>query len=85
MFSTDVGRPILVYKFASHGGGRYVVYNSAMLGNPPDHLPNKWYARTYPVSMPLGEAVGEAFETAEEAVRAARAVHARIDGTPSLA
>jgi hypothetical protein len=73
MSPTDRGRSPLAYKFACEDGRRYVVYNAAVLGNPPDHVPDKWYVRPYPVPpAPDGEAGGP-FETVEEAERATRA------------
>jgi hypothetical protein len=76
---TDRGRSPLAYKFACDDGRRYVTYNAAVLGNPPDHAPDKWYLRPYPVApRPDGEPEGP-FETAEDAERTARARHARPD------
>jgi hypothetical protein len=65
-------RPDRVYKIACEDGRRYVVYNASVLGNPPDHVPDKWYARPYPMAPPLGDEVGGPFNTAGEAERAAR-------------
>ncbi len=69
-----------VFTIDCDGAGRYVIYNASEIGNPPDHLPDRWYFRPYP--MPLWQGVGEPFDTAEEAERAARARHARGDDGP---
>jgi hypothetical protein len=60
----------LLYTITCGEGGRYVIYNALEIGNPPDHQPGRWYFRPYP--GPLGMEPGEAFESAEEAERAAR-------------
>ena len=52
------------------GSGRYVIYNASEIGNPGDHLPDKWYAHPYPV--PVGFEPGHAFDSAEEAELAIR-------------
>jgi hypothetical protein len=69
----------MVYKFECQDGRRYIVYNASAIGNPGDHRPDKWYARPYPVPVPLGEDIGEPFDSAEEAEAAARSRHARIE------
>lgn len=61
-----------VYKFACEDGRRYIVYNAAVINNPADHAPDKWYARPYPVPVPLGADGSEPFDSAEEAEAAAR-------------
>lgn len=65
----------LVYKFECECGTRYVVYNAAALWNPQDHVPDKWYVLPYSAPFPTGQGVGEAYDTAEEAERAARSWH----------
>jgi hypothetical protein len=65
----------LVYKFECQDGRRYIVYNASAIGNPGDHVPGKWYARPYPVPVPLGEDLGEPFDSAEEAEADARSRH----------
>ena len=69
-----------VYLIECPGGARCVVYNAARIDNPPDHAPDKWYFFPYPI--PTGSEPGEAFATAEEAERSARARHGRGEGTP---
>ena len=59
-----------VYKIECDDGRRYIVYNASEIGNPPDHLPDKWYVLPYPSR--IGLEAGEPFDTAEEAERAAR-------------
>lgn len=59
----------LVFTVVCNDGKRYVVYNASEIGNPPDHVPNKWYFWPYPV--PLGLATGDPFDTAESAKQAA--------------
>lgn len=49
---------------------RRLVYNAAAIGNPADHIADKWYWRPYPV--PLGCPVGKVHDTAEQAEAAAR-------------
>lgn len=68
MSPTAIEQSRRVYKI-EYAGRRYVVYNASEIGNPPDHMPDKWHILPYPV--PLGMEVGEAFDTAEEAERAA--------------
>jgi hypothetical protein len=75
MSLTGPERVTLAYKVKCNDGSRYVVYNAALIGNPSDHVPNKWYVRPYPVPVPLGAEVGEPFETAEQAEQAARSRH----------
>lgn len=71
-----------VYKIACEDGRRYIVYNAAVIGNPADHVPDKWYARPYPVPLPLGQEAGEPFDSAEAAERAIRARDAGVDDPP---
>jgi hypothetical protein len=85
MSPADTERPEQVYKIECEDGCRYVVYNAAAIGNPPDHVPDKWYVRPYGSALPLGEDVNEPFETAADAERAARALHVRGPGAPRLA
>ncbi len=59
-----------VYKITCGNGSRYVIYNASEIGNPPDHVAEKWYFRPYPV--PLGLEAGDPFDTAEAAESAAR-------------
>ncbi len=66
-----------VRKVWCEDGGRYLVYNAAAIGNPTDHIAEKWYFRAYRVAVPLGDEVGEPFDSAEEAEQAVRARHAR--------
>jgi hypothetical protein len=77
--TTPLERPIDVYKIectGCAGGCRYIVYNASVLGNPGDHQPDKWYFRPYPAPLPVGPDVGEPFDTAADAERAAREHHA---------
>lgn len=85
MAPIDVAESNLVYKIDCGDGHRYIIYNASAIGNPADHVPGKWYIRPYATPPPPGEEVGEPFETAEEAERAARARHAQADGIPNLA
>jgi hypothetical protein len=80
MSRTASNKPDQVVRIECEDGRRFLVYNASVLGNPSDYAPDKWYARPYPVSLPLGEEAGEAFETAEEAERALRTRHARSAG-----
>jgi len=75
MLELDSERVFPVYKIACDDGCRYVVYNASAIGNPADHVPDKWYFRPYPAPFPIGSEVGNPFETAHEAERAARAPH----------
>jgi len=63
--------PCRVYKFDCGDGRRFVIYNASEIGNPDDHVPDKWYFRPYP--MPLGPPACESFDTADAAENAARA------------
>lgn len=72
-----------VYKVECADGCRYIIYNASEIGNPGDHVPDKWYFRPYPI--PLGLETGLSFDTAEMTEEAARAQHIRVHGTPSLA
>lgn len=67
MSESPNGRPCSTYRIEGSGGRSYVVYNAADVGNPADHVPDKWYVRPYPIS--LGLRAGEPFDTAEEAER----------------
>lgn len=69
--------PDRVYKIKSEDGFHYIVYNASVIGNPGDHVPDKWYCRTYSLTPVLGQEIGKPFETAEEAQRAAQAGRAR--------
>jgi hypothetical protein len=75
----QIHRCNLVYKFECQDGRRYIVYNASAIGNPGDHVPDKWYARPYPVPVPLDEDLGEPCDSAEEAEAAAMSRHARIE------
>jgi hypothetical protein len=79
---TPPKRSCRVYKIECEGGRRYVIYNASEIGNPPDHVPDEWYALPYPV--PLGLEAGDPFDTADEAERAARARHAQAKNAPVL-
>jgi hypothetical protein len=81
MSTADSKHPDKVYKIECEDGHRFILYNASVLGNPSDHVPDKWYLRPYPVTFPLGEEVSQPFETAEEAELAARDGHARVDGS----
>jgi hypothetical protein len=81
----ETERPTQVHKIECEDGRRYIVYNAAVIGNPADHVPDKWYVRPYPVPLPLREEVGEPFDSAEEAKLAARARHARVVGASGFA
>jgi hypothetical protein len=85
MAAGDVGKIDHVYKIECEDGCRYIVYNAAAIGNPSDHVPDKWYVRPYASALPPGNEVGESFETAEDAERAARARHVRGAGAPKFA
>ena len=74
------GRSSRVYRIDCEGGRRYLVYNASEVGNPPDHVPDKWYILPYP--LPIGLEAGEPFETAEEAEGAARARSAQVKDDP---
>jgi hypothetical protein len=76
MTSTATGRPGRVYTIACEAGRRYVIYNASEIGNPPDHVPDKWYFQRYPAGLSL--AAGEPFDTAEAAERAALASDERL-------
>jgi hypothetical protein len=67
-----------IYKVECEGGRRYLVYNASVLGNPPDHIPDKWYVREWTAPSQLGAEVSGPFETAEEAERVARAKHVQV-------
>lgn len=80
MTSADSQPAHPVYKIQCADGRRYVVYNASAIGNPADHVPDKWYFRPYPARFPLGTEVGEPFETAQDAEQAARAPEIRSEG-----
>lgn len=65
------------YRIECDGGHRYVIYNTAGVDSPLDHVPNKWYVLPYPI--PLGVWVGESFDSAEDAERSVRARHGAVD------
>jgi hypothetical protein len=79
MSVVDPERSYPVYKIECEDGCRYVVYNASAIGNPTDHMPDKWYFRSYPARFPLGTEVGAPFETAKDAEQAARAPHVRSE------
>src|SRR3954447_16130737 len=60
---------VLAYAIESLAGNRYVIYSPAVLGNPTDHRPDKWYFSFFP--MAPGIAAGEPFDTAADAEEAA--------------
>ena len=60
---------VLAYTIESLVGNRYIIYSPAVLGNPTDHRPDKWYFCLYP--MVPGIAAGEPFDTAADAEEAA--------------
>jgi hypothetical protein len=78
MTPTSRERQSRVYKIEREDGFRFVVYNAAEIGNPPDHAPDKWYFRPYP--MPCWLDAGESFDTSEQAERAARAYPTQGNG-----
>jgi len=80
MSAVDSDQSHPAYKIECEDGCRFVVYNASAIGNPPDHVPDKWYFRPYPARFPLGTEVGEPFETAQDAEQAARAPHLRSEG-----
>jgi len=59
-----------IYRITCDDGRRFVIYNAREIGNPGDHQADKWYFRPYPVPVGLDE--GDAFDSAEDAERAAR-------------
>jgi hypothetical protein len=65
---------VLAYAIESPAGNRYVIYSPAVLGNPTDHRPDKWYFSFYP--MAPGIAAGEPFDTAADAEEGALLVDA---------
>jgi hypothetical protein len=78
MTPTRTGHPGKVYKIGCDGGRNYVIYNAAAIGNPLDHVPDKWYFRPYLMNVEP-EAL-RALDSAEEAERAARAWDAEYGG-----
>jgi hypothetical protein len=60
-----------IYRFICDDGRRFVIYNASAIGNPGDHEADRWYFRPYPVAV--GSDSSDAFESANEAERAARA------------
>ena len=80
MISNNHDRRSRVYKIEREDGCRYVIYNAAEIGNPPDHAPDKWYYRPYPT--PFWVDAGEPFDSSEEAERAARAQPSPADEVP---
>lgn len=69
MLSHDA--PHKVHRIQCESGFRYVIYNASEIGNPSDHVPDKWYFSPYPV--PVGLQAGEPFDSFEQAEMAARA------------
>jgi len=67
MSESPNARPCSAYRVEGSCGRSYVVYNAAEVGNPVDHVPDKWYVHPYPI--PLGLRAGEPFDTAEDAER----------------
>jgi hypothetical protein len=78
--SCEADGSIQVYKVTDQHGRWYVVYNAAAIGNPPNHRPDKWYARPFPIILPVVGGPGQPFETAADAEQAARA---GLDGEPA--
>jgi hypothetical protein len=61
-----------VYKVVCDDGRRYLVYNASVIGNPADHVPDRWYFWRYdPVPLGFADHVSGPFDTAEGAERAA--------------
>lgn len=58
-----------IYKLTCASGRRYVIYNAAEIGNPSDHVPDKWYFRPYP--MPVAMEPGDPYESPDAAEAAA--------------
>jgi hypothetical protein len=54
-------------------GAQYVLYNASVIGNPSDHIANKWYARRYPVTVPIAGPSSQPFDTPQDAERAIHA------------
>lgn len=79
MLVTETEPGAQVYKVQCEDGSRHIVYNASFIGNPADHEPDKWYTRPYPVSLPLGCPVGRSYDSAQDAERAIRARHARMN------
>src|SRR6476660_6878886 len=67
---------VLAHAIACPAGNRYVIYSPAVLGNPTDHLPDKWYFSHFP--MTPGIVAGEAFDTAADAEAGALLVEALL-------
>ena len=83
MSTATSARPRWIYTIECSAGTRYVIYNAAALGNPADYVPDKWYARPFPVG--IGFEPGEAFDTAEQAESYVRARHESPGDRLSLA
>lgn len=64
------GRFDLVFKFRHDDGTPFLVYHTAAIGDPPDHVPGKWYYRPY--LGPIDRAGCGPFDSPEEAERVAR-------------
>lgn len=64
-----------MYKITCEDGRCYAIYSSSELAYLDGHLPGKWYFLPYPIRTPV---VGRiAFDTPEQAERAARATSRR--------
>lgn len=71
MFSTAADSASKIYTIELDDNARYLIYNASELGNPPDHVPNKWYF--YPYNPTMIITASEPFDTAELAEQAAAA------------
>src|SRR3954469_875113 len=67
---------VLAYAIESLAGNRFIIYSPAVLGNPTDHRPDKWYFSHYP--MTPGIVAGEPFDTAADAEAGALLVEASL-------
>ena len=69
MLGTETGYLDLVFKFRYEDGSPFIVYHTAAINDPSDHVIGKWYYRLYPAAAtdPCGP-----FDSLDAAERAAR-------------